>query len=295
MKKLFNLITMRNLAVSRQRKRVFLSTLVVLALFLVLQLLPEPPALTAPIVTKTLSVSILVLVANILANAIRLLVVSRHRNKRGIANDDKDNFTVGMNALVNAATVIALIVIVFWVFDIEFRSFLNSIAIFAVALTLIFQEYIKNFLFGFSMMFSTDYEIGDYIQVGEMQKGVIVTLTFSSVHIKTETGDLLFVPNSVVRTHQVTNFSKLKPKRMTIEFSILRDQMRSVDKLEKQLLEHLQKKFPDTIDLDRSKLQVRIANKDEVTFLLELASRKSSLKLKEQINAAVQRFVVEYK
>ena len=82
---------------------------------------------------------------------------------------------------------------------------------------------------------------------------------------------------------------------MTIEFSILRDQMRSVDKLEKQLLEHLQKKFPDTIDLDRSKLQVRIANKDEVTFLLELASRKSSLKLKEQINAAVQRFVVEYK
>lgn len=292
MKYLLSLITFKNLSVSARRKRAFRTTTLLLVCLILIQSLFIPPN---AFVGALLSVAILTAASNILFNVIRLFVVSSHRKRRGISNEERDNFTVGVNALVNTATVFVAIVFTFLVFDIEFRAFLSSIALVAVALTLIFQDFIKNFLFGLSMMFSSDYEIGDYIQVAEMPKGVITTITFSNVQIKTETGNLLFVPNSVIRVHEVINFSKLKPKRMTIEFSLLREQLSSVEEVEKAFLVHIDEKHPNIIDIEHSHLEVHAVTKDEIRFLLELSSKKASLRLKELINRTVQKFAVAYK
>ena len=294
MRTLLSIITLRYFNISGVRKRALRRSallLLTLIIFQAFKALVIPPI---PYLSHILAVIILSLFANIIFNVVRLFVVSSHRKRRGINNEERDNFTVGTGALVNTATVFAAVAATFLVFDIAFRSFLSSIALVAVALTIIFQDFIKNFLFGLAMMFSSDYEIGDYIQVGDMPKGVIVTITFSSVQIKTEAGDLLFVPNTVIRAHQVVNFSKLKPKRINTEFSVLRTQLGSVDAFEQTLALYLQKTFPETFELDKLELQVKETNKDEVLFSLEIPSRKASLKLKEQTNRAVQKFAVEY-
>ena len=235
------------------------------------------------------------LITNVTINALRIFIVSSHRQRREISNEEHDNFTVGVNAIVNATTVFAVILFIFIFFDIEVRSFLSSIAIFAVALTLIFQEFIKNFLFGFAIMFSADYEIGDYVQIGSSPKGVIRNITFSNVQLKTENGDILYIPNSFVQEHEVLNFSKLKPKRINSEFRLLRSQVNSVAIFEKQLLEYLEKTYPATFEIEKCHVHVKESDIEEIVFTLEAYTKKASLKLKEQVNHSVQRFAVEYK
>lgn len=280
---------------SAHRKRQFVLTALLLTALFCFQVFNLELILDIPHAVKILNVFIYTLLTNILINALRIFLVSGHRKRRNISNEERDNFTVGVNAIVNAATVLATVVFFFIVFDIEFKSFLSSIAIFAVTLTLIFQDFIKNFLFGFAIMFTEEYEIGDYIQVGTMPKGVVINITFSNMQLKTESGDMLLIPNSLVRGHEIVNFSKLKPKRINIEFRLLRLQLSSVEKFEGSLLAYLDKSYPSTFEIEKCHVFVKENIIDEIVFTLEATTKKASLKLKEQINHSVQKFAVEYK
>lgn len=294
MKKIFQLLTLKSLAVSVHRKRQFVLSALLLTALLFFRELSITLVFHIPYAVKVIDVVTYTLVTNVTINALRIFVVSNHRKRREISNEEHDNFTVGVNAIVNATTAFAIVLFIFIVFDIEVRSFLSSVAIFAVALTIIFQDFIKNFLSGFAIMFSADYEIGDYIQVASMPKGVIRNINFSSVQIKTEGGDVLYIPNAVVHNSEIINFSKLKPKRVNTEFRLLRSQLTSVDEFEKQLLSYLDKVYPGTFEIDKCHVHVKENNKDEILFVLEASTKKASLKLKEQVNHSVQKFAVEF-
>lgn len=281
--------------VSAHRKRQFVLTATLLAVVLFFRAFSVALVAHLPYATKVIDVITYTLVTNVTINALRIFIVSSHRTRREISNEEHDNFTVGVNAIVNAATVLAVILFIFIFFDIEVKSFLSSIAIFAVAITIIFQDFIKNFLSGFAIMFSADYEIGDYIQVGSMPKGVIRNINFSSVQIRTESGDVLYIPNAVVHSSEITNFSKLKPRRINSEFRLLRTQVNTVAAFEKQLLAYLEKTYPVTFEIEKCHVHVKESNLDEIVFVLEASTKKASLKLKEQVNHSVQRFAVEYK
>jgi small-conductance mechanosensitive channel len=291
---LIALLTLRYFIVSSKRKRSFVLSVVLLLTLLLLRFFHITVVSNVPYTSEIFKIVVLTLTVNIFVNMIRLIVVSSHRKRHNISSEERDNFTVGVNALVNAATTLSAVAFIFLVFDIEFRAFLNSIALFAVALTIIFQDFIKNFLFGLAIMFSDDYQIGDYIQVGEMQKGVIVNITFSSVRLKTESGDLLYIPNTIIRSHEVLNLSKLKPKRINAEFKVLRSQLTTIEKFEKALFKYLEQQFTGVLEIEKSHILIKESNKDEVSFSFEAPSKKASLKLREDVNRAIQKFAVEY-
>lgn len=295
MKKFFQILTLRSAAVSVHRKRQFVLSALLLIAVLFFRSFSLALVSHTPYAIRVINVVTYTLITNVTINALRIFIVSRHRQRREISNEEHDNFTVGVNAIVNAATTFAVILFIFIFFDIEVRSFLSSVAIFAVALTIIFQDFIKNFLFGFAIMFSADYEIGDYIQVGTMPKGVIRNINFSSVQIRTEAGDVLYIPNALVHGSEITNFSKLKPRRVNVEFKVLRTASFSVAAFEKKLLQYLEQTFPGIFELDKCHVHVKENNKDEIIFSLEASTKKASLKLKEQVNHAVQKFAVEWK
>lgn len=295
MKKFFQILTLRSAAVSVHRKRQFVLSALLLIAVLFFRSFSLALVSHIPYAIQIINVVTYTLITNVTINALRIFIVSRHRQRREISNEEHDNFTVGVNAIVNATTVFATIVFIFIFFDIEVRSFLTSISIFAVTLTLIFQEFIKNFLFGFAIMFTDDYEIGDYIQVGTMPKGVVKNITFSSVQLRTESGDILLIPNSLVRGQEIVNFSKLKPRRINVDFKVLRTASFSVAAFEKKLLQYLEQTFPGIFELDKCHVHVKENNKDEIIFSLEASTKKASLKLKEQVNHAVQKFAVEWK
>ncbi|MEN9920848.1 MAG: hypothetical protein RL538_741 [Candidatus Parcubacteria bacterium] len=294
MNQIFEFITLKSAAVSVRRKRQLILSALLLGSLLVFQAFSLTLIHGIPYATKVLEVTLYTLATNITINVLRIGIVSGHRKRRNITTEEHDNFTVGLNAIVNAITVLATVVFIFIVFEIEFKSFLSSIALFAVALTIIFQDFIKNFLFGFAIMFSADYEIGDYIQVGDISKGVILNVTFSNVQLKTERGDILYIPNTIIRSREITNFSRLKPKRINTEFCLLRTQIISVDAFEKELVSFLKNTYLDIFEVEKCKVYIKESNKDEVVFVFEAATKKASLKLKEKISHSVQKFSVEY-
>jgi small-conductance mechanosensitive channel len=294
-KRLFQLITLKSAVVSVHRKRQFVLTALLLVAVYIFRGFSLILISEIPFALKVFDVLTYTLIFNVLVNAFRIFIVSRHRQRREISNNEHDNFTVGVNALVNAATGFATVIFIFIVFDIQVRAFLSSIAIFAAALTIIFQDFIKNFLFGLSIMFAADYGIGDYIQVGTMPKGVILNITFSYVLLKTEKGDVLYVPNTVVHSNEITNFSKFKPRLIRVEFCLLRSQFSTVDTFTKRLLEYIDTTYPGTFDVEKSHVYVKESHVEEVIFTLEAYTKKASLKLKEQVNNSVQKFAVEFK
>lgn len=294
MQRIINILTLKTVSISVYRKRIFILTVLLLTALLVTPQLSFKLIFPLPYTVEVLRLVTLITATNVIASTIRILIVSSHRKRRGITNKETDNFTVGLNALVTAITVLSGIIFFFLVFDIEFRTFLNSIALFAVALTLIFIDFIKNFLYGLAVMFSDDYEIGDYIQVGDMTKGVIVSLTFSAVHLKTVSGDMLYIPNSSIRSHEVINFSKLKSKIITTEFRMLRTQLSTVAPFEQALITFLDSEFPNTFDTDKTYIQIKETTLDEVVFTLEAPTKKASLSLKKKVAATVQTFAFEY-
>jgi hypothetical protein len=106
---------------------------------------------------------------------------------------------------------------------------------------------------------------------------------------------VLYIPNTVVHSHEVVNFSKLKPKRVSADFRVLRSQLTSVDAFQDALFTVLEKEYPGIFEQDKCRLYVKENTKDDILFSLEAPSKKASLKLKEQVNHTVQKFAIEYR
>jgi small-conductance mechanosensitive channel len=292
---IFSLITLKSFSVTRKRKRQFLLALFALiSLILTYQIYGEA-MLALGMSQRILLLAITTLSINVVTNALRFFVVSSHRKRHGFGNEEHDNFTVGMNAVVNTVTVLGFLVAVFVVFDIEVRSFLNSIALFAVALTLIFQDYIKNILNGFSIMFSADFEIGDLIQVHDLPRGVVINITFFAVHLKTEAGDLLSIPNNLFKAHEIVNYSRLRPRRLSLEFPVLREQIDSLDNFRTAIVTTLQKTNQAQLDVDKTTIRINHATADELILVVEVPCKRLSMRLKREVLHVLHELAFSYR
>ena len=178
--------------------------------------------------------AIFLLVSSI-ANLVRFFTVTAYRKRSLLPVGERDNFILGVDSLSALIVFLITAASVFAVFNIAFQTFLTSISLFAVALVLIFRDYISNYLDSFRLMFSTDYRIGDYIKVSEFTKGVITDVHFRATKLKTDEGDVLFIPNTKLMTSEVVNYSKTKFKRIIVPFSLPTESLLTVEKFEEKL------------------------------------------------------------
>lgn len=293
-KTLFSFITLQAFAIPRRRKRQFL--LLCIFLLTLLGALESNVVDTIPFVAgrQLAKLAAITTAFHLLVSLIRFFVVSTHRKRQGYKTEERDRFIVGVNAIVNALTAIGFIVTIFFVFSIEVQEFLNSIALFAVALTLIFQEYIKSVLNGFKIMFSADNEIGDFVQIHDMPRGVIKNITFTSVHIKTETGDLLYVPNNTIVSSEIINYSKLRPRQLVLDVSVLREQITDLEAFKAALAVALQAAFPTQVEPDKMLVKTTKLTKDEIYFTIEIPTKRASLSLKNEVASVINEFIFAY-
>jgi hypothetical protein len=112
-KKLFQFLTLRSALVSAHRKRQFVLTSTLLVAVLFFRAFSVALVTHLPYAVKVIDVITYTLIINVTINALRIFIVSSHRQRREISNEEHDNFTVGVNAIVNAATVLAVIVFIF--------------------------------------------------------------------------------------------------------------------------------------------------------------------------------------
>ncbi len=227
-----------------------------------------------------------------LVSAVRFVILRSYLLRNDFSVTHVDNFTTVLRRVSTATIHIAFVFVLFAVLGIELRELLTSISLFAVALTLIFKEYITNFLSGTSVLFSNRYRVNDYVKVGEY-KGRIRDVSFQSVELVTDSGEVVYIPNSVLLQKEVANLSKLKEKTVFEEHEIELPTAKQFDALEQELKESLLKAFPERVE--RVSLSLVKAEKDTASVKVSVRVKKYSYELEQAVHKHLAKQVLGYR
>lgn len=227
-------------------------------------------------------------------SVLKIALLYNYRRRKKIQPGDKDNFVIGIDAATNFIILLLTIGSIFPVFGFPFREFLTSLSVFSVALVWLFKEYLTNFMDSFRLMFSADFLIGDYIKLNDNSKGVITDITFRATKLKTDEGDVLFIPNTTLMSTEVTNYSKVRYKRIMVKFSLPTAKVGSVSKLEKVLTEEANEVCKEKIDTARTFLRITDVSKGHTSFSFEVSVNNFNFTVEDQVQRAVFERVVDY-
>lgn len=275
--------------VTKERKVTFVFKLIFLGLILFGQVTERLGTYLPIEVWKV--VTVFLIVSSVL-NLARFFTVTSYRKRSLLPVGERDNFILGIDSLAALVGFLVTVGSIFIIFDIAFQTFLTSISLVAVALVLIFRDYISNYLDSFRLMFTSDYRIGDYIKVSEFTKGIIMDVSFRATKIKTDEGDVLYIPNTKLMTSEVVNYSKTKFKRIIVPFTLPTSSIAPVEKFEQKLRTKIQAAFPDLVIEEKVFLRITGICDWQTAFNFEVSVDQYNFSIEEQIVKCIYQVVL---
>lgn len=200
----------------------------------------------------------------------RSLIVFIYKRRKALKKRDK--FVIGINNLTFILAGVWLFLLILHLVGITIREFFTSITIIAAALAIVFRDYIQNGLNGMLIMFGDNFQIGDYVEVND-QKGNIHDLTLLHVHLKNDEDNLVLIPNNVIASSNVINYSKNPRHFSSIDFEVRSHQSIEFERLEKILDETL-KDYMDEIRPDSMDLKVVEFKEDMIFYRFRFGMKK---------------------
>lgn len=227
------------------------------------------------------------LLLNIIFNYGKLATIYLYLKKNKLPIDSTDNFTVGIQRLAFFLNHFIFILIAIDVVVIKLQSLLTSLSLVAVALVLIFKEYIANFLNGLNLMFSKDFRINDIVKFGD-NKGKIVDFTFHNVQLKTDSGNIIYIPNSTFLTKDITNFSRTSLKNLSIEITLAKSDLQTFEKNKLKIQSNLFKDFSDNLSNNKDiTYNYTKSEKDTVEVTFEINLSKYNVSIEKLIKSKI--------
>ncbi|MGM5483142.1 MAG: mechanosensitive ion channel domain-containing protein [Nanobdellota archaeon] len=227
----------------------------------------------------------------VVTHLLKILLLSTYRKRNKLAPEHFDNLTIGLSSIVNIIFVMSVIVGIILYSDINIKAFLTGFALFFAGLAWVFKEHVVNLVNGLMMMFSRNFTIGDYIMINS-NKGIIRNISFTSTEIKSDEGNIIYIPNNIILSSEVINFSKINLKRIMFNFDFPSSNFGKLEKLEKYILNEVQKEFPELVkqvELRVGKLKSKSAN-----MIIEITLTRYNFKLEKQVKDITKRKIIEF-
>lgn len=231
------------------------------------------------------------LTASVLISIGHFIVVKLY-NSRHEHHVVRGNFVLGITRVATVGNVFFMIVSLMIALGIDPKEFITSMTIVAMAIAVIFREYITNMISGLIIMFSDQFSIGDRIKIGEYQ-GKIVDITLANLVVRDEDDDAVMIPNNLVFTATLVNKTSQKSDKIVVKFELPIDRAVAVEQLEK----YLTPLFGTNPNLDHAKgFTVKIADlsKDYVKYKVEVSTISSSNKIHQQVQSRILNEVLQY-
>ena len=229
------------------------------------------------------------LVPSIILSILRFLIISLY-NARHANRSVRGNFVLGINRLTAIINAVLFVIAVMLAFGKNPVEFLTSLTIVAMAIAVLFRDYITNMLSGLFIMFSEQLSVGDRIKVGD-HKGRIVDVTFANIILQNEEDDIVMVPNNMVFTNSMVNLSAHRSNLFTVKFELPLYVATDVETLEmeiqKTLLNH-----PNLDEENPPSLHVVEIGKDFVRYKIELYAVSASNKLHRTVENEILREIL---
>lgn len=173
---------------------------------------------------------IIYIAIGIIINMIVSKIVARI-TKRGDNAKDKRKATI-INLIKSIIKYLILIIVVLGILDaygVNTTSIIASLGVAAAVIGLAFQDIIKDFLAGITIIFDNKYAVGDIVEINGF-KGTVISLGLRTTKIKSFTGEVKCIGNSSFS--EVTNYN-LAVSDLFIKLNVAYDT--NIDKLEKAL------------------------------------------------------------
>lgn len=224
-----------------------------------------------------------------LLDFVQFFTIGWYRRRHKIKGED--NFIIGVGQIYSLLLVIGLIVGVLSLFRINARELFTSLSIIFAGLAILTKDYIANMINGMIITFAGQLSIGDNVQIGN-HRGKITDITLQNIHLLNDDDDMIYIPNNVVLTSEVVNYTKREIKRTSIDFEIALQHLKNVEELERQLFESL-RPFHDLIREDSYYLRVAEVKKDSVAMKFQYILKEPNKELERQIRRKAIRRLVE--
>jgi len=151
----------------------------------------------------------------------------------------KDNFTIGLNHISKVLYGLFAVALALSVFNISIREALTTLSLIAAAVVLMTKDYISNVINGMYLTFARVITIGDHVMI-DRHKGKILDITLTNVQLLNEDDDVIFIPNNLVFSREIINYTRRDLKKTTIEFEAPAGVVSDIDQLEQDLIAALE-------------------------------------------------------
>ncbi|MGM0580301.1 MAG: mechanosensitive ion channel family protein [Bacteroidota bacterium] len=234
----------------------------------------------------------LYLYADLWISFIRLAVVFYYQRKHKLLKGVKSNFILGINHIANIIHTFVLIGAILLLFGFDPINFITSLSIVAAAIAILSKDYIANMINGMLIMFSEDVMIGDEIKIGDL-KGKVTDITLVNMHIVNDDEDLIYIPNSMVFTSQIFNYTKRAIRKVSFDFDLKNELTTDVAAVERHIIDALSdyRKF---IKDDSYVLRIIKINENFTSLKFQFVLHRHSEVREKDIRKAALRYVLKY-
>jgi len=166
----------------------------------------------------------------------RLIIIAFYKPQGGLR---RDNFTAGIGHLTKIIYAISFLVLLLSLFDVSIKEAITSLSLIAAAIVLMTKDYISNLINGMYITFTKLVNIGDNVKIDD-NKGKILDITLTNVHLLNDDDDIIYIPNNIVFSGEIINYTRRELKKSYVDFEISNEDLLPVGELEKAITEHLQ-------------------------------------------------------
>ncbi len=153
--------------------------------------------------------------------------VKKHKNK----DKRKDTVISLCKNIFKYLIMIFVVLGILNVYGVDTTSIIASLGIFAAVIGLAFQDILKDFLAGITIVFDNKYSVGDTVEINGF-KGTVISLGLRTTKIKAFSGEIKCIGNSSFS--EVINYN-LADADLFLNLNVAYDT--DIDKLEKILLD----------------------------------------------------------
>jgi small-conductance mechanosensitive channel len=220
---------------------------------------------------------------------VQFFVVAVYRRRHKVRGED--NFIIGISHIYSLLLVVGLVVGMLSLFQINARELFTSLSIIFAGLAILTKDYISNMINGMIITFSGQMSIGDNVRIGA-HRGKITDITLQNIHLLNDDDDVIYIPNNLVLTSDVVNYTKREIKRTSIDFNIDFKYLQSVEELESELIRALEP-FHEYINADSYYLRVAEVQKDYTALKFQYILKEPNKELERRVRRRAVRRLVE--
>ena len=194
------------------------------------------------LVKEVVAPIIIILVAFVFYNII-VKLLKKFFSLRTIKIDDKRKTTL-FNLARNIIRILIIAIAALFileVYGIDTTSIITSLSVIGVVVGLAFQDLIKDFIAGVSIVIEGQYRVGDTVQINGF-KGEVINVGLKSTKLKAYTGEVMILANHLIT--DVINYN-LSDSLALIDIDIAYESdIEKVEKVLTKLCERLSKELP---------------------------------------------------